>query len=135
MAVLDKRPVLWLTCCDELRLKPARRNPGGFLLACLPAFQHHQRMKRTALCIAIALPVSGCGDVADNISTNQACMSASTYVEAYGTPDNRGPCWRRTTAHSVGFGMRSYTVEGARGIAILTYQGNRLVAATEAGRL
>jgi len=62
------------------------------------------------------------------------CMAARTAGQAYGTPDNRGPCWWRTIAHASGYGITNWTVEGPRGFANLTFEGRRLTMISEGPR-
>lgn len=61
------------------------------------------------------------------------CYDARTYVEAYGTPGDPGPCWKSTLSvlRSEG-GFSAYTVKRVGdGTAVLFYDGDRLVSAAE----
>lgn len=85
------------------------------------------------LCVALA----GCDTEAMQREADLAaqCKSARTYGESYGTPENRGPCWLYTTSHSVMGNIQSFTVRvrGTEyGVAALTYQGKRLISASQA---
>lgn len=58
----------------------------------------------------------------------QACREARTAGEAYGTPADRGPCWRFTVGQAHAGGVSSYTVsDGWGNYANVTYRGNTLV--------
>ena len=92
-------------------------------------------MRKTAFAaIAIVTALSGCVEQTEAMQRADACRQAVTFGERFGTPQKRGPCWWRTTGHSVGFGFDVYTVEGPHSIASLTYQGSRMISATEVAK-
>lgn len=79
----------------------------------------------------VLLALAGCAEVEAFRQQGLACNAAVTYAEAFGTPANRGPCWRRTVGHAFLGSIQSFTVETPGGnFAVLTYDGNRMIGAS-----
>lgn len=91
-------------------------------------------MRKPLALLAAAATLAACDPVADHNAIYGACAAARTYVEGYGTPTNRGPCWGRTISHSAGHGVQVFMVQSVRPqytVASLVYQNGVLVQAGE----
>ena len=96
-------------------------------------------MKKSTMVALIAL--SGCsgGDPWGNFDTDKAqdvkaCQAAETYAEAFGTPDDFGPCVNRVriSSRTGNFVSYSFTTWRAYGSdAIVTWQNDRIISVTE----
>ena len=87
-------------------------------------------MYRIALILA-ALILSACAALEQDAALQRACLQTTTYGEAYGTPDNPGPCWGPVIVRSKGFGSDYIHMHSRKGgQVILIYDGDRLVSYT-----
>ena len=101
------------------------------------------KLDRTAAVIASMVLIIGCTtpydeqlkDMMDPNSdwaiTWQACDDAQTYNEAFGTPDNRGPCWGEVQTASVSGVVETYQMTTIQNRpAVVTYVNGKLDAVT-----
>ena len=95
-------------------------------------------MKKLLLAAVVAL--SGCsgGDPWGNFDTDdgkvvQSCRAAETYAEAFGTPDELGPCVNRIerTNRTADIVSYSFTTWRFPSYAIVTWQNDRIISVTE----
>ena len=105
--------------------------PCGFSFAHRAKPWHSAAMRNLIFAAPLALAACAVPEPDPRIA---ACHAARTYGQAYGTPDNRGPCWWRTIAHASGYGITNWTVEGPRGFANLTFEGRRMAMVSEGAR-
>jgi hypothetical protein len=96
-------------------------------------------LKKTFLLLSILL--SACTQVQEPVSQNECLrimgdsffsldLSNETHKEMFGTPENKGPCWGRTTGvHQFGT-LRTFSIAlpvPGYVFATITYEGNKMV--------